>query len=198
MDKSEALRDEALAALAQKGDRDAEEILLERYKEKVKIRSRLFFMLGGDTEDIVQEGMIGLFGAIHSFSPEGGASFSTFAELCVNRRIISAIKSAGRNKYAPLNDSVSIDSETESGSILETLSAGSDTDPEAKLLLAETVELMLSEDAHLLSTMERQVLIHLVAGESKEEIAAELGIGKKSVGNAIDRIRVKTGKFFDR
>lgn len=190
--------DEKLVLLAQNGDEGAEEELLQRYKEKVKIRSRLFFMLGGDNEDIVQEGMIGLFNAIQSYKPDAGASFATFAELCVNRRIISAIKTAGRNKYAPLNESLSYDAEAETGSILDTLTAGTDTDPEAKVLLAETIELMLSEDAHLLSAMERKVLTHLVAGESKEDIVASLGISMKSLGNAITRIRTKTGKFFEK
>lgn len=194
------LTDEELVRLAQASDRDAEEALLARYKEKVRIRSGLYFMLGGDRNDIIQEGMIGLFSAIRSFSPEGGASFATFAELCVNRRIIKAIDGAGRHKHAPLNESLSldVDSSQDGGiGLLDTLPANSDTNPEAKLLLNETVRLMLEDDSRLLSKMERSVLRLLIEDCSKEEIAEKLGKSLKSVNNTITRIRAKIAPFFD-
>lgn len=194
------LEDEELAVLSQSGDRAAEEVLLARYKEKVRIRSGLYFMLGGDRDDIIQEGMVGLFSAIRTFSPSGGASFSTFAELCVNRRIINAIGSAGRRKHSPLNESVSLDVDNaqEGGAgLLDTLSANSDTDPEAKLLLSETVGLMLDDGSRLLSAMERCVLRLLIADCSKEEIAEKTGKSLKSVNNTITRIRAKIAPFFE-
>lgn len=194
------LKDEELVKLSQDGDRAAEEALLARYKEKVRIRSGLYFMLGGDRNDIIQEGMIGLFSAIRSYSPEGGASFATFAELCVNRRILNAIDGAGRRKHSPLNESVSLDidpAQEGGGGLLDTLSANSDTDPEAKLLLSETVSLMLEDDSRLLSAMERNVLSLLIADCSKEEIAGKTGKSLKSVNNTITRIRAKIAPFFD-
>ena len=194
------MEDEELVSLSQSGDRAAEEVLLARYKEKVRIRSGLYFMLGGDRNDIIQEGMIGLFSAIRSYSPDGGASFSTFAELCVNRRILNAIDGAGRRKHSPLNESVSLDVDPsqEGGSgLLDTLSANSDTDPEAKLMLSETVRLMLDDGSRLLSTMERNVLRLLIADCSKEEIAEKTGKPLKSVNNTITRIRAKISPFFD-
>lgn len=194
------LRDEELAVLSQGGDKAAEETLLVRYKEKIRIRSGLYFMLGGDRNDIIQEGMIGLFGAIRNYSPDAGASFATFAELCVNRRIVNAINSAGRHKHAPLNESLSLDTETmpDGGlALLDTLSANSDTDPEAKLLLSETVRLMLEDESRLLSRMERNVLELLIADCSKEEIAEKTGKSLKSVNNTITRIRAKIAPFFE-
>ena len=194
------LRDEELAALSQSGDRAAEEALLVRYKEKIRIRSGLYFMLGGDRNDIIQEGMIGLFSAIRNYSPEGGASFATFAELCVNRRIIKAIDGAGRRKHSPLNESVSLDTDVQAEgglALLDTLSANSDTDPEAKLLLSETISLMLEDDSRLLSPMERNVLELLISDCSKEEIAEKTGKSLKSVNNTITRIRAKISPFFD-
>ena len=194
------LEDEELAVLSQNGDRAAEEALLARYKEKVRIRSGLYFMLGGDRDDIIQEGMVGLFSAIRNYSSDGGASFSTFAELCVSRRIINAISSAGRRKHSPLNESVSLDTDAsrEDGvGLLDTLSANSDTDPEAKLLLSETVGLMLDDGSRLLSAMERSVLRLLIADCSKEEIAEKMGKSLKSVNNTITRIRAKIAPFFD-
>ena len=195
------VKDEELAMLSQGGDRNAQEALLARYKEKVRIRSGLYFMLGGDRDDIIQEGMIGLFSAIRTYSPQGGASFATFAELCVNRRIINAIDGAGRRKHSPLNESVSLDTDSagdDGSGLLDTLSAGSDTDPEARLLLAETIRLMLEDDSRLLSTMERNVLLLLISDCSKEEIAAKTGKSLKSVNNTITRIRAKITPFFTR
>ena len=191
--------DEELALLAQNGDRDAEELLLQKYKGKVKARASLFYMLGADDDDMVQEGMIGLFNAVRSFSAGGGASFSTFAELCINRRLMNAVAGANRKKHSPLNESVSLDKETDPGSglrLADSLPAGADADPEAGYLFSESVDSVIAGARGLLSNMEQAVFRGLIAGDEKAEIAENLGISIKSVDNAIGRIRTKLKRVF--
>lgn len=135
------LTDEQLVGEAQAGSLEAEEYLIRKYKEVVSSRSKLYFIMGADGEDVVQEGMIGLFKAIKSYDCEKDASFHTFAELCINRQIITAIKTASRLKHSPLNTSISLNkpvSEEETdGTLEETLCSDSNSDPEAQLLLKD-------------------------------------------------------------
>lgn len=192
--------DEELAALASEGDEAAAEHLIQEYKELVKSKAHLYFMLGADREDIVQEGMIGIFKAIKNYDPTKGASFRTFADLCVNRQIITAIKAAGRQKHSPLNTSLSLDrpvDDDESPRTLgETLSAGTDTDPEAVFLMGEMAQLLFSHEESFLSPFERFVLGELIRGKTYRDIAREHGKTDKSVDNAIQRIRRKLHLFF--
>ena len=102
------MTDEVLAGLAQAGDREAEDILIRRYVEMIRGKAHLYFIVGADSEDVIQEGMIGLFKAIHDYSGNREATFKTFAELCINRQILTAVKTASRRKHQPLNDSVSL------------------------------------------------------------------------------------------
>ena len=196
----DSMSDEDLVDLAAKGDSDAAEYLIQEYKELVKSKAHLYFMLGGDRDDIVQEGMIGIFKAIKNYDADKGASFKTFADLCVNRQIITAIKSAGRHKHSPLNTSLSLDkpmSEGESAQTLgETLSAGIDTNPEAAFLMGEMAELLFSSQESFLSNFERFVLGEMMQGKNYRDIAKEQGISDKSVDNAIQRIRRKIRLFF--
>lgn len=195
------MTDEALAMLAAKGNEAAVESLIQDYKELVKSKASLYFMFGADRDDIVQEGMIGIFKAIMNYNPEKGASFKTFADICVNRQIITAIKTAGRQKHAPLNHSISLDKPvTEddlSYTLGETLAAGTDTDPEQVLLMGEMAEILFSNQESFLSEFERFVLGEIIKGKSYRDIAKENDKPDKSVDNAIQRIRRKLHIFFD-
>ena len=182
-------------------DKEAKtEELLEQYKDLVKAKAGLYFMLGGDKEDIVQEGMIGLYKAIQSYDESKGTSFKTFADLCINRQIITAIKSANRKKAQVLNNAVSLDKpvgdDEDSVSLGESLTAGTDTDPETIAVLNEMTELLLAPEAKVLSKSEREVLELLIQGEDYQSIAKIIGKTPKQIDNTIQRIRVKLKKFF--
>lgn len=175
------------------------EQLLDEYKDLVKSKARLYFMLGADKEDVVQEGMIGLFKAIESYSEDRGCSFRTYVDICVNRQIISAIKTASRNKHQVLNGAISLEtpvSDDENITLGETLAAGSDADPETIAVVNELSELILSENNRLLSTFERQVARGLMEGKDYREIARKLGKSPKSIDNTIQRVRNKLRQFF--
>ncbi len=197
----DSMNDEELAARASRGDEAAAEHLIQDYKELVKSKAHLYFVLGADRDDIVQEGMIGIFKAIKNYDPSKGASFRTFADLCVNRQIITAIKAAGRQKHAPLNTSLSldrpVDDEESPRTLGETLSAGTDTDPEAIFLMGEMAQLLFSHQDSFLSPFERFVLGEMIRGKTYRDIARENGKSDKSVDNAIQRIRRKLHLFFD-
>ena len=198
-DRFEKLTDEELDALAIQGDKDAEEALLLRYKSMVSARARTYFMLGGDSYDITQEGMIGLMSAIRKYDPKGGAAFSSFARTCVDSRILDAIKTASRQKHQILNEAMTLDGtpdDSDHQSLAETVAAGTDSNPENALILSETLKLILQDDAKILSDLERQVLRLQLKEYSKEEIAEKLGKNIKSIGNAITRIRTKLAPFF--
>jgi len=195
------LSDEKLWELSSEGDRDAQDELLSRYKDLVIKKARLYFMLGAEHDDIVQEGMIGLFKAIRGYDPERGASFRTFAELCVDSQILNAIKSAGRLKNMPLNSAFSLDAPAEgepgadgaAGQTLgELLPAGSESDPESAALYGE-LEALIS-GASGLSAMESSVLSGLLDGRDYREIAADLGKTPKQIDNAIQRIKRKLSR----
>ncbi len=191
--------DEQLAVMAAGGSEAAADLLLARYKDTVRIKARLYYILGADRDDVVQEGMIGLFKAIESYDPSRGASFRTYAELCISRRILTAVRSAGRKKNSPLNDALSLDTPVydadDSPTLGESLSAGSAGDPEADFIFRELSENLLSEDSRLLSPLERQVLALLLEGMDYRSIAAGLGKSPKQTDNAIQRIRTKLRNY---
>ena len=175
------------------------EELLNEYRDMVKAKAHLYYMFGGDIEDIIQEGMIGLYKAIQTYDDSKGASLKTFADLCVSRQIISAIKAANRQKNAPLNSSVSFDYKVSSApdakTLGETLKAGSDANPETAIVFGELTELILAGDSKLLSPMEREVFSYMLQGKDYREIAGLMGKSPKSIDNAIQRIRTKLRKF---
>lgn len=193
--------DEALVQAAQAGDEAAEEYLIRKYKGMVKSKAHLYFMAGADAEDIVQEGMIGIFKAIRSFDSEKQASFRTFAELCVNRQIITAVKRATRLKHSPLNTSLSLNRPMPGGSgqktLGETLFSGSGSDPEARLLMKEAMGYIERNEAKLFSNLERQVWSEYQRGRSYEEIARSVGKTPKAVDNAIQRTKKKLALYLD-
>ena len=177
------------------GDRIAEEVLAERYMRLVRSCARPLFLAGGDSEDLIQEGMFGLLSAMRQFDPGSGASFRTFAEHCIRMRLYSAIKSASRLKHLPLNDGVSLEQLSEDSSMQ--LSAIPDVirrNPEDLVLARERTEELYSELAQCLSGLEKRVLSLYLEGLSYREIALRLGKEEKSIDNAVQRIRRKLAR----
>ena len=192
------MTDEVLAGLAQAGDREAEDILIRRYVEMIRGKAHLYFIVGADSEDVIQEGMIGLFKAIHDYSGNREATFKTFAELCINRQILTAVKTASRRKHQPLNDSVSLSTpvdETGGGTLEESLGGDMASNPEAVFMENTLSSLLTDENSTLFSSMERRVLKEYLAGRKYPEIAQSLGKSYKAVDNAMQRIRKKINEY---
>ena len=166
-----------------------------RYRKMVKSCIRPYFLAGGDSEDLLQEGMIGLLSAMREYTPDAGTSFKTFAELCVRHRIISAAKSASRQKHAPLNDGVSLDEllSNETAAFPERFSRS----PEDQLLAREFREDFLTAYSKFLSGFEIEILKYYLDGLSYHEIAVQCGRSEKSVDNAVQRIRKKLVRHTD-
>ena len=189
------LTDEQLVKMAQEGSETAQEILLEKYKSIVKMKTKDYYIVGSDNEDVVQEGMIGLFKAIRGYNPDRDASFRTFADLCINNQIVSAIKKANRLKHQPLNDSISF-SKTIEGEEMETtlgdvIQGSSEHEPEELVLLQEIVKALKNSDSDLFSSLEWQVWSETLKGKSYQESAQSLGRSPKSIDNALQRIKKK-------
>lgn len=194
--------DEELVRLAQNGDEIAEEYLIRKYKDVVRSKAHLYFMVGADSEDIVQEGMIGIFKAIRSYNMTKEASFHTFAEICINRQIITAVKRATRLKHSPLNTSVSLNkplSDSEPDTTLEeTLSSGSNTDPEALFLLKENMDYLEDNGSEIFSDLELTVWNEYLKGKSYLQIAEITGKTPKAIDNAIQRTKRKLEVYLGR
>ena len=187
--------DAQLQRLAASGDRVAEEELVKRYMQLVRACSRPFFLAGGDSEDLIQEGMFGLLSAIKEFDPMNGSSFRTFAEHCIKMRLYSAIKSASRMKHFPLNDGMSFEQLSEESN--SQLSAGTESFnrmPEDLILARESKEELYNALSNCLSKLESKVLDLFLDGLSYQDIASRLGKDTKSVDNAVQRIRHKLAR----
>jgi RNA polymerase sporulation-specific sigma factor len=188
--------EEELCAKAAAGDRLAEEELVVRYNRLVRVCARPFFLAGGDSEDLIQEGMLGLLCAIRSFQPEKAASFRTFAEICIKSRLISAVRSASSGKHSPLNSYISF--ETPSFADFSPFMAASlpQKNPEDVLIRREELQEHLDAAKDHLSGFEANVLEYYLKGLSYQEIATELDRSAKSVDNAVQRIRRKLAQHF--
>ncbi|MBQ9980267.1 MAG: sigma-70 family RNA polymerase sigma factor [Oscillospiraceae bacterium] len=189
--------DEELCALAAGGSAQAEEELILRHTKLVKVCSRQFFIVGGESEDLIQEGMLGLMKAVREFAPEKDASFKTYAEVCIRNRLISAVRSATRDKHAPLNSSVPLQAPSFDGERSEEISAISarELNPEELLIGEERAkEIEIALDGKL-SGFESKVLDLYFQGCSYSEIAQFLGRDEKSVDNAVQRIRRKATEY---
>ncbi len=196
------LSDEQLVELSGKGDVMATECILARYKNLVRSRARMYFLAGADKEDLIQEGMIGLFKAIRDFDEKRPASFSGFAELCIKRQILTAVKTATRQKHMPLNSYVSLnnpvhDSDAE-GYLADVLPGGEETDPEHLFIVRENAEFLNERMEELLSTLEKSVLALYLEGKSYQEISKILNKNPKSIDNALQRVKKKMEKYDDR
>ncbi|MCD7807371.1 MAG: sigma-70 family RNA polymerase sigma factor [Lachnospiraceae bacterium] len=189
------LSDEELIEKYRGGDPQVADFLMNKYKNMVRSQAEDLYMPGADTEDLLQEGMIGLFKAVRDYRPGQGAAFFTFAYLCVSRQMLAAVKASGRQKHAPLNNYVSLTSSEEttaSGEGTERILAGeAKENPEQLLLERENQEQLEAELKQKLSVMEKQVLDLFMAGMSQKEIAQKLGLKEKSVDNALRRVRTK-------
>lgn len=184
------LSDEALCSQAAAGDSEAEEALALRYSKLVRVCARPYFLAGGDSEDLIQEGMIGLLSAIRGYSPERRVTFRTFAETCIRNRLRSAVRAAGRQKHTPLNEAESLSGQPgDLGSLEEWV--GSSGDPEELFIGREEQSAWMERLETLLSALELQVLALYLQGIPYAEIAKQLDRPVKSVDNAIQRIRSK-------
>lgn len=187
------LPDEELVKLAQSGDNEALETIMERYKNLVYAKSKPYFIAGADEDDIVQEGFIGLYNAVKDFDGEKLPFFGVFAGVCVSRRILTAVKAATRQKHIPLNSYISLDNSAADGEapLAETVMAMSAGDPEAILIDRENVDGIEYKINKVLSKFELEVLVYHLRDMSYREIAELLGRDVKAVDNAIQRIRKK-------
>lgn len=194
--KSE-MTDEELVSFAKNGDKDVLEYLLSKYKEIVDIKVNKYFIIGAEREDIVQEGMIGLYKAIKSFNIDKDSSFKSFANLCVERQLITAIKTSNRQKHMPLNNSISLninaydDDDTE---MMELFNSKTAEDPLDTITKKEYYKIIGTKIDENLSAFEKQVLNRFAKGESYVQVAKQLDAPIKSVDNAIQRIRKKANK----
>ncbi len=188
------ISDEQLQALAIARQSGAEEALAERYIRLVRVCARPYFLIGGDSEDLIQEGMLGLLSAIREYDRQKGASFKTYAEICIHNRIQSAIRSAGRKKHAPLNDGIPLDVVLSD----ESQSLGAQyfqRSPEEQVLARETEKEFSSVYSRCLSKLEAEILGLYLDGLSYQEMASAVRRDLKSVDNAIQRIRRKLAKM---
>jgi len=190
------LTDNELLSVVQNGNDSAVEFLLEKYKNFVRIKARSYFLIGADREDLIQEGMIGLYKAIRDFRHDKQSSFRAFAELCITRQMITAIKTATRQKHIPLNSYVSLNKpmyyeEEGDRTLVDTLCGTEVTDPIDLVISGEELRSMRSSFGEILSELEAQVLRLYLDGKSYQEIAESLGRHVKSIDNALQRVKRK-------
>lgn len=190
MCKFKELTDEELVEKIREGETICMDALIERYKRQVRNQARALYLIGGDSDDLIQEGMLGLFKAIRDYRPEKEVSFEAFAKLCISRQMYSAIQAAGRQKHAPLNTYVELSDQ---------LDAQEDSpqgkSPEELLIDRENMEGLQEEIWKPLSAMEKKILHFYLEGESYTEIASRLNKTPKSIDNALQRIRRKLKKI---
>ena len=193
--------DEEIVQLCHDGDTMAEEFLLNKYKNFVRSKARSYFLIGADHEDIVQEGMIGLYKAIRDYKQEKLSSFRAFAELCITRQIITAIKTATRQKHIPLNSYVSLNKplydEESDRTLLDIIMEGNSGNPEEMIINQENLGNRHRKINEVLSGLEQEVLAAYLDGKSYQEIAETLGRHVKSIDNALQRVKRKLEKYLE-
>lgn len=197
-DNYKNMNDEDLIEIIKSGDKNALEYLISKYKELVNMKVSKYFIIGAEKEDIVQEGLIGLFKAVKSYKSDKQNSFKTFANMCIERQLITAIKSSNRQKHMPLNSYLSLNTaayeEDEDSSLLEVFNAHQMEDPLETITKQEYYESVERAMDKSLSSFEKQVLNRYIQGESYVQIAQKLDTPVKSIDNAIQRIRKKAIK----
>jgi RNA polymerase sporulation-specific sigma factor len=195
------MEDEEIVDVARTGSTEAQEYLINKYKSFVRAKARSYFLIGADREDIIQEGMIGLYKAIRDFRAERLASFKAFAELCITRQIITAIKTATRQKHIPLNSYISLNrpiyDEDSDRTLLDIMPGNHVLDPEEVVISSEEIGNMEEKITEILSELEWQVLNSYLDGKSYLEIADELQRHVKSVDNALQRVKRKLERYLD-
>jgi RNA polymerase sporulation-specific sigma factor len=190
--------DEEIVKLAKNGDEMATEYLINKYKNFVRVKAKSYFLVGADREDIIQEGMIGLYKSIRDFRADKLSSFRAFAELCITRQIITAIKTATRQKHIPLNSYISLNKpiydEDSDRTMLDILSGTKVTDPEEVFISHELSDDLREKIQENLSELESRVLMSYLEGKSYQEMAKELNRHVKSIDNALQRVKRKIEK----
>ncbi|MCY0880886.1 MAG: RNA polymerase sporulation sigma factor SigH [Firmicutes bacterium] len=195
------MTDEAIVCESHDGDLEALEYLINRYKNFVRSKARVYFLRGADDEDIIQEGMIGLYKAIRDYRDDKQASFRAFAEVCITRQIITAIKTATRQKHIPLNSYISLykpmydgESERTLADMLATLGVA---DPEEIVINQEQIGYIEDKIGEVLSDLEWKVLMAYLDGQSYQQIAEDLRRHVKSIDNALQRVKRKLEKHLN-
>ena len=200
-ERYEEMTDEQIVQLAQAGEEPALVYLLNKYKNFVRSKARSYFLIGADHEDIVQEGMIGLFKAIRDYREDRLSSFRAFAELCITRQIITAIKTATRQKHIPLNSYVSLNKpiydEESDRTLLDVITEGYLANPEDVLINREDMSLIEVRIAQSLSPLERQVLAKYLQGKSYQEISRDMKRQIKNIDNTQQRVKRKLAKIME-
>jgi RNA polymerase sporulation-specific sigma factor len=198
--KFNSMTDEDVIVAAQNGDYEAQEYLMSKYQNFVKTKSKSYFLIGADKEDIYQEGMIGLYKSIRDFNPEKLTSFKAFAEICVTRPIITAIKTATRQKHIPLNTYISLNKpiyeEESDRTLIDIITTLKVSDPEELIISKEELKYIENEIGEVLSSLEMRVLLSYLDGKSYQEIACDLDREAKSIDNALQRVKRKLEKCF--
>jgi RNA polymerase sporulation-specific sigma factor len=195
------MSDEEIVTLANEGSSLAQEYLIDKYKNFVRSKARSYFLIGADKEDIIQEGMIGLYKAIRDFRPDKLSSFRAFAELCITRQIITAIKTATRQKHIPLNSYISLNKpiydEDSDRTLLDVISGTRITDPEELVISREEFDNIEAKMSEILSSLEWKVLMYYLEGKSYQEIANDLDRHVKSIDNALQRVKHKLERYLE-
>jgi len=201
-DTYDVMLDEDIVDHAKDGDDGALEYLINKYKNFVRAKARSYFLIGADREDIIQEGMIGLYKAIRDFKSDKLSSFRAFAELCITRQIITAIKTATRQKHIPLNSYVSLNKpiydEDSDRTLLDVISGSKITDPEELIISREEFDDIEEKMGEILSSLEWKVLMSYLEGKSYQEIAVDLKRHVKSIDNALQRVKRKLERYLEK
>ena len=198
---TDVMADEEIIQSAKDGDINSLEYLINKYKSFVRAKARTYFLIGADREDIIQEGMIGLYKAIRDFRGDKLSSFRAFAELCITRQIITAIKTATRQKHIPLNSYVSLNKpifdEESDRTLLDVISEENISDPEEMMINREEFSGIEVKMGEILSGLEWEVLSLYLQGKSYQEVAEELDRHVKSIDNALQRVKRKLEKYLE-
>lgn len=187
----EAFSDEELIEKLRQGENDITDYILEKYKPLVRKKTNAMYLIGGETEDLIQEGMIGLFKAIRDYRPDKDASFYHFAELCINRQLYSALEASNRKKHQPLNSYISLSDQDNQGAVATELLVDQERGPEQMVIEQELWEEYKKRLEQNLSKMENKVLQYYLDGNHYIQIAEIMGKSPKSIDNALQRIRQK-------
>lgn len=203
MNKYETMTDEQLIRALRDGERGVMDFIMVKYKSMVRKKARAMFLLGGENEDLIQEGMIGLIKAVRDYDATQGTSFASFAELCVSRQMYSAIEASRRKKHLPLNSYISLyeEGETEDDGrnvpLIDTIESEGESDPEAIYFGKEYTEAFVEQLKERLSPLEKHVLYLHLMGTDYRTIAELLDKSPKSVDNALQRIKSKAEKMLN-
>ena len=204
MNRYDRLTDEQLMEEIRSGNREVMDYIMNKYKPMVRRKARAMYLLGGETEDLIQEGMIGMIKAVRDYDAAQGASFASFAEMCVSRQMYSAIEASRRKKHLPLNSYISLYEESEEGQdgkkmpLIDTIESDIDNDPEALYFGREYTEAFVENLKDRLSPLESHVLYLHLMGTDYKKIAEILGKSPKSIDNALQRIKGKAEQMLRR